>query len=199
MCLLAWPALLRLLGSSCCTRPPHSHGPSPQRHPTPGPPRARRPQGGTGDMDRAAPGCGPAATLASKLSHLHRRSSLRTRRSAPRSASTLPAPPAPSAIQESPLWVRPTGEGPEPFGDLLPEEHDRLRRRDDEPPLLVEVGQTFSPYVGGRYPAAAGRSVSAATLTSWRPMAHPRSEGAKQERAEGLGLTDIRVARGPPL
>ncbi|MFE8978541.1 helix-turn-helix domain-containing protein [Streptomyces cyaneofuscatus] len=47
----------------------------PRRHPAPGPPRARRPQGGTGDMDGAAPGCGPAATLASALSHLHRRSS----------------------------------------------------------------------------------------------------------------------------
>ncbi|XXZ53128.1 helix-turn-helix transcriptional regulator (plasmid) [Streptomyces cavourensis] len=46
----------------------------PQRHPAPGPPRARRPQGGTGDMDGAAPGSGPAATLASALSHLHRRS-----------------------------------------------------------------------------------------------------------------------------
>ncbi|MFD4224779.1 helix-turn-helix domain-containing protein [Streptomyces griseus] len=46
----------------------------PQRHPAPGPPRARRPEGGTGDMDGAAPGSGPAATLASALSHLHRRS-----------------------------------------------------------------------------------------------------------------------------
>lgn len=48
--------------------------PRSQRHPAPGPARARRPEGGTGDMDGAAPGCGPAATLASALSHLHRRS-----------------------------------------------------------------------------------------------------------------------------
>ncbi|MDW4918752.1 helix-turn-helix domain-containing protein [Streptomyces californicus] len=48
--------------------------PRPQRHPAPGPPRARRPKGGTGDLDGAAPGSGPAATLASALSHLHRRS-----------------------------------------------------------------------------------------------------------------------------
>ncbi|MFB6990276.1 helix-turn-helix domain-containing protein [Streptomyces sp. NPDC056230] len=45
--------------------------PSP-RHPRPGPERARRPKGGTGDTDGAAPGHGPGATLASALSHLHR-------------------------------------------------------------------------------------------------------------------------------
>lgn len=49
--------------------------PRSQRHPAPGPARARRPEGGTGEMDGAAPGHGPAATLASALSHLHRRSS----------------------------------------------------------------------------------------------------------------------------
>ncbi|MFI6729811.1 helix-turn-helix domain-containing protein [Streptomyces atratus] len=47
--------------------------PSP-RHPVPGPARARHPKGGTGDTDGAAPGHGPAATLASALSHLHRQS-----------------------------------------------------------------------------------------------------------------------------
>jgi len=48
--------------------------PRSQRHPVPGPPRARRPEGGTGDTDGAAPGHGPAAALASALSHLHRQS-----------------------------------------------------------------------------------------------------------------------------
>ncbi|MFJ8856352.1 multiprotein-bridging factor 1 family protein [Streptomyces sp. NPDC102437] len=47
--------------------------PSP-RHPMPGPPRGRNPEGGTGDTDGAAPGHGPVATFASALSHLHRKS-----------------------------------------------------------------------------------------------------------------------------
>lgn len=53
----------------------HKPMPSP-RHPHPGPGRARRPQGGTGDADGAAPSHGPAATLASALSHLLRTSGM---------------------------------------------------------------------------------------------------------------------------
>ncbi len=41
-----------------------------QRHPEPGPPRSRRPAGGTGEKDGGAQG--PGAVLASALSHLHR-------------------------------------------------------------------------------------------------------------------------------
>ncbi|WP_285566710.1 helix-turn-helix transcriptional regulator [Streptomyces sp. RTGN2] len=59
------------------TPPSKANKPAPSpRHPRPGPDRARRPQGGTGDADGAAPGHGPAATLASALSHLLRTSGL---------------------------------------------------------------------------------------------------------------------------
>ncbi|MEU9263121.1 helix-turn-helix transcriptional regulator [Streptomyces sp. NPDC048215] len=54
--------------------PAQPSAPRSPRHPVPGPPRARRPEGGTGDSYGAAPGHGPAATFASALSHLHRQS-----------------------------------------------------------------------------------------------------------------------------
>ncbi|MER6231262.1 MULTISPECIES: helix-turn-helix domain-containing protein [Streptomyces] len=56
--------------------PAQPSAPRSPRHPVPGPPRARRPEGGTGDTDGAAPSHGPAATLASALSHLHRHSGM---------------------------------------------------------------------------------------------------------------------------